>query len=122
MSTSLFESIGGRNTILTAVNAFYRRVLADDSLSHFFDNVDTDALRARQSMFLTMLLGGRVEDSNEQIRSAHAESRAAGLRDYHFDAMLIHFRAALQEAGVPRNDLEKIMAALETTRGAVLGR
>ena len=122
MADSIFEAIGGKSTILATVNAFYRRVLADKQLSHFFEHVDTSTLEARQGMFLTMLLGGRVLDSGDQIRSAHKGSRAAGLNDLHFDAFINHFRGALHEAGVPPDSLEKIMQLLESKRDAVLGR
>jgi hemoglobin len=122
MADSIFEIIGGKSTILTAVNAFYQRVLADERLSPFFKQTDTEVLESRQSMFLTMLLGGRVLDSGDQIRFAHERSRAAGLNDFHFDAFLLHFRAALDETGVPSDSIEKIMELLESKRDAVLNR
>ena len=55
MVDSLYETIGGRLTIKAAVESFYRRVLADDSVSHFFNRVDMGHLLARQSMFITTL-------------------------------------------------------------------
>ncbi len=122
MATTIYEKIGGKSTILTVVNAFYRRVLADESLSRFFNQGEMENLEARQSMFLTMLLGGRVLDSGEEVRAAHQKSRAMGLNDFHFDAFLVHFRAALEETGVPPDSLAKIMDLLEEKRAAVLNR
>jgi hemoglobin len=122
VADSIFTAIGGKSTILAAVNSFYRRVLADENLSPFFNHVDTETLEARQSMFLTMLLGGRVLDSSDQIRSAHNGTRAAGLNDFHFDLFLAHFRAALEESGVPHDSVLKIMELLESKRDAVLNR
>lgn len=122
MPDSLFDAFGGKTAILAAVNSFYRRMLADESLAKFFTAVDIDALRARQSMFLTMILGGPISDSTQYIRNAHQGSRALGLDDSSFDAALIHFRAALEEVGVPPEPLEKTMKLLEGTRSAVLGR
>ena len=35
MSDSLFESIGGEGAVNAAVDLFYRKVLMDESISHF---------------------------------------------------------------------------------------
>ncbi len=120
MAACLYETIGGKSTILAAVNAFYRRVFADKTLAPFFKQTDSEKLYARQAMFLAMLLGGGDQDSSGQIRAAHEGSRAAGLTDAHFDAFLNHFRGALEEAGVAPDPLKKIMKLLEGTRAAVL--
>jgi hemoglobin len=56
----LYDLIGGRQTVWTANQAFYRRVLADNTLRPFFKSTDMAELRARQSMFISMLLGGRI--------------------------------------------------------------
>ncbi len=121
MSTTLYAAIGGRETILAAVNVFYRRVLADPVLSPFFQHTDVAHLLARQSMFLTMLLGGGSPEASATIHRAHAPSRALGLSDSHFDAFLNHFRASLLEVHVTPDHLEEIMALLERSRGSVLG-
>jgi hemoglobin len=122
MADAIYEIIGGRLRIKSAVDLFYKRVLADPSLSHFFQNTDMDNLRSLQSMFVSMLLGGRIVYTGRDIRDAHAAPRAMGLNDTHFDALLGHFRSALEEVGVRGDSLEKVMARLETTRNAVLGR
>jgi hemoglobin len=122
MADALYEIIGGRLRINSAVDLFYKRVLADPNLRHFFQNTDMNNLRALQSMFVSMLLGGRIVYTGKDIRAAHAAPRAMGMTDAHFDALLAHFRAALQEVGVGGAALEKVMKHLETTRNAVLDR
>ena len=92
------------------------------SLSHFFETTDMAHLRARQSMFISMLLGGRVVYTGKDISAAHAQSRERGLNDTHFDAFLKHFRAALKEVGVKDDKTEKVVKLLETRRSAVLNR
>ena len=122
MIDDLYDLIGGQKTVWAATESFYRRVLADESLSHFFKSTDMAHLRARQSMFISMLLGGRVVYTGKDITAAHAQSREQGLNDIHFDAFLKHFRAALEEVGVKANKAEKVMKLLESKRGAVLNR
>ncbi len=60
MIDDLYDLIGGRQTVWAATESFYRRVVADESVSHFFKSADMAHLRAGQSMFISMLLGGRV--------------------------------------------------------------
>jgi len=91
MIDDLYDLIGGRRTIWAATDSFYRRVLADEAVKHFFKDSNVEHLRARQSMFISMLLGGRVVYTGKDIGAAHAHSRELGLNDTHFDAFLKHF-------------------------------
>ena len=120
MQEDLYELIGGRETITTATELFYNRVLADENLRQFFHDVDMAHLRSRQVMFVSMLLGGRVY-TGKDIREAHGDSRDRGLTDKHFDLFLAHFRAALEEAGVKPENADKVVKRLESKRAVVLG-
>ena len=118
----LSDVIGSIRTLGAAIEAFYRRVLEDETLRHFFDSTDMTHLRARQSMFISMLLGGTVVYTGKDIGAAHASARAKGLTEGHFDAFLKHFRAALGEVGVKPDKAEKVIKLLETKRASVLNR
>ena len=120
MIDALYDLIGGRNTIWAATESFYKRVLADDSLRHFFKRTDMAHLQSRQSMFLSMLLGGRVVYSGKDIHETHAWVRNHGLNDANYDTFLNHFRAALEEVGVSAEKVKKVIELLETRRDAVL--
>jgi hemoglobin len=74
MTTSLFERLGGELAVNTAVDIFYRKVLADPTISEFFDSTDMDEQRAKQKAFLTMVFGGPEEYSGKDMREAHAQS------------------------------------------------
>jgi hemoglobin len=116
----LYDLIGGKQTVGAATEAFYRRVFADDTLSPFFKTTDLAQLCSRQSMFISMLLGGRVVYSGKDIHAAHAPARGQGLNDGHFDRFLKHFREALNEVGVQADKVEKVTKLLDTKRNAVL--
>jgi hemoglobin len=122
MIDTLYETIGGRRTVSAAVESFYRRVLGDITVRQFFESVDMDHLRARQSMFVSMLVGGKIVYTGKDITAAHTRSREQGLNDPHFDAILIHFRAALEEVGVQAEKVDKIIVLLEGTRKTDLNR
>lgn len=122
MADTLYETIGGRLRIKAAVDLFYQKVFADKSVSHFFEGVDVQGLHARQSMFVSMMLGGKIVYTGKDIGAAHANSRMKGMTDVHFDTILKHFRAAMEEIEILPDKVVKIMALLEATRDAVLGR
>ena len=122
MIDELYDLIGGSRTIRAATESFYRRVLEDETLRHFFNSTDMEEQRARQSMFISMLLGGRVVYTGKEIGASHARAREQGLNDGHFDKFLVHFRAALAEVGVKPDRAEKVMRLLEAKRAVVLKR
>ena len=53
MIDDLYDAIGGggRLTVAAATESFYRRVLEDETPSHFLETTDMAHLVARQSMF-----------------------------------------------------------------------
>jgi hemoglobin len=116
----LYDLIGGKQTVWAATESFYRRVLADDTIRPFFKSAAMAQLCARQSMFISMLLGGRVVYTGTDIAAAHAQAREQGLNDGHFDRFLKHFREALEEVGVKADKVEKVTKLLESRRNAVL--
>lgn len=116
----LYELIGGKNTVHACIERFYRKVLDDQSLRPFFGSTDMAHLQQGQSMFLSMLLGGKVVYTGKDLGAAHARSRIQGLSDDHFDAFLQHFREALKEVGVETPKAEKVLQLLEERRSAVV--
>jgi len=122
MIDELYDMIGGRRTIWAATESFYRRVQADESLRQFFESTDMANLRSRQSMFISMLLGGQIVYTGKEIGAAHAHARIQGLNDTHYDKFLKHFREALDEVGVQAERAEKVMRLLESKRNLVLNR
>jgi hemoglobin len=122
MIDQLYEQVGGRRTIEKRVAIFYDRVLADPSLAPFFRDADVESLRAQQVMFLAMLLGRARTFSGQDLTTAHVGARAQGLTDGHFDALLGHFEASMRELSIADAYTREVVARIETTRDAVLGR
>lgn len=118
----LYEKIGGRTTISTLVRVFYEKVRADEKLSRFFGNTDMENLRARQAMFLTMLLGGAQRFTGRDLATAHAGARLKGMDDASFDALMKLFRESLEEINVESAYIDEVLTLLESTRNDVLGR
>ena len=98
MTTSIYERLGGEPAIDAAVDIFYRKVLVDERISHFFDAVNMDRQRAKQKAFLTFAFGGPVHYSGQDMRAAHAKMK---LTDAHFNAVMENLAATLTELKVP---------------------
>ncbi len=122
MSDSLFDRLGGEAAVDASVDIFYRKVLADDRISEFFDGVDMDKQAAKQKAFLTMAFGGPNNYSGEDMRKGHAHLVARGLNDTHFDAVVENLGGTLKELGVADELIGEVAAIAETTRNDVLGR
>lgn len=122
MKKSLYDKLGGEGAVDAAVDIFYRKVLADDTISRYFESVDMDAQRAKQKAFLTMVFGGPNAYEGKDLRTAHARLVKNGLGDAHFDAVAGHLQATLKELGVAPKLIKEVMAIAGSTRGDVLGR
>lgn len=119
---TLFEQLGGEAAVNAAVDLFYRRVLADDRIAHFFDDVDMERQAAKQKAFLTMAFGGPHNYTGQDMRRGHAHLVKRGLNDSHFDAVAENLGATLKEMGVAQDLIDQVLAIAESTRNDVLNR
>ena len=122
VSPSLYQQIGGAAAVDAAVDIFYRKVLSDGRVSHFFDDVDMDRQAAKQKAFLTMAFGGPHNYTGADMRRGHAHLVLRGLNDGHVDVIIELLGATLAELNVPQALIAQVAAIAESTRGDVLNR
>ena len=96
--SSLYERLGGEAAVNAAVDVFYRKVLADDRISRYFDTIDMSQQRAKQKAFLTFAFGGPNHYSGKDLRTAHASMK---LSEADFTAVMENLGATLKELQVP---------------------
>lgn len=120
--SSVYEQIGGEPAMAAAVDVFYRKVLGDDRISHFFEDVDMERQSAKQKAFLTMVCGGPSSYSGKDMRAGHRHLVQRGLNDLHFDAVTGHLKETLEELGVSAELVGKVLAIAESARADVLNR
>ncbi len=119
---TLYERLGGAPAVDTAVDIFYRKVLADNRINRFFDAVDMEAQAAKQKAFLTMVFGGPNSYTGKDMREGHKHLVAKGLNDSHVDAVLENLGAMLKELGVSDADIKEVAALANSVRDDVLNR
>lgn len=120
--TTLYERLGGEAVLDEAVDIFYRKVLADDRISAFFEDVDMDRQAGKQKAFLAMVFGGPTEYTGRDMREAHQPLVARGLVDDHVDAVIEHLGKTLEELGASEVDIEAVAAIANSVRDEVLNR
>lgn len=118
MSQSIFEQIGGMDAVKAAVEIFYKKVLADETINKYFQNVDMAKQKQKQMAFLAFVFGGPVKYEGKDMRKAHAHLE--GLNEDHFNAVAGHLVATLQELNVPQELIDKIVNIALSVKDDVL--
>lgn len=122
MTETLFERLGGQEAVNSAVDIFYRKMLTDERVSHFFDDVDMEQQILKQKGFLTMVFGGPHHYNGKNMREGHAHLLKRGLNDIHVDIVIEHLGTTLNELGATLEDIESVAAIANSVRDDVLGR
>jgi hypothetical protein len=68
---TIFEKLGGKAAVTAAVDKFYEKVLADPTVSPFFEGVSMAAQRRKQVAFLAYALGGPEGYKGKDMFEAH---------------------------------------------------
>jgi truncated hemoglobin YjbI len=119
----LYHRLGGDKAMDIAVDLFYRKVLEDELVGKFFDDVDMDSQRLKQKNFLCMAFGGPYQFSGMDLRKTHGRLvREMGLTDVHFDRVLQLFKESLEELNISKKELNSMVDILESAREDVLNR
>lgn len=121
MSDTLFNRIGGKPAVEAAVNKFYDKVIADQSIAHFFDKANMKAQINKQKAFLTLAFGGPTGYEGKDLRAGHAHLVERGLNENHFNSVAVHLQTTLEELGVPSDLVGEVMAVAGSTKNDVLG-
>jgi hemoglobin len=100
--TTFYDEIGGEPTITAIVAAFYRGVAGDEVLRPLYPEEDLGPAEERFRTFLMQYWGGPTTYSDRRghprLRMRHAPFAVTPVAKDHW---LTHFRAALDEVGLP---------------------
>lgn len=119
---TLFEQLGGEAAMQDLAENFYRKMLSDQRVSHFFEDIDMDAQIAKQKAFLQMVTGGPNAYTGRDMRKAHAHLLERGLDDSHVDLVVRYLGETLQEMGAPRDAVDAVTKTANSVRDDVLNR
>jgi hemoglobin len=117
---SLYDQLGGKAAIDAAVDLFYVKVLADDRIKHFFDDVNMSRQRRKQKEFLSAALGGPIPWKGQDLRKIH--STITGLNETHFNAVAEDLQKTLEELKVKKELIDQMMAAVASLKPEILNQ
>jgi hemoglobin len=115
---TLFERIGGEQTIGELIDDFYGRVLADPELNPFFKNTSMDKLRRMQREFFSAALDGPITYTGKPLSHVHY---GRGITKHHFALYVNHLLDTLRDCGVNDQDVNDIIGRINTYADEITG-
>lgn len=114
---TLFEKYGGFATFTQITRTFYHKVLDCPQLAHYFLNIDMERLIDHQTQFLSHALGGPKPTNNIDLKAAHQH---LNVNEADFNLVAELLSETLQEMHVDTNDIEQVIAIVDTLKGEVV--
>lgn len=118
-SQTLYERIGGDETVAGLVEAFYARVLADALLQPFFTGASLEKLQCMQKEFFAAALDGPVTYSGRSIAEAHA---GRGIEPVHLARYLEHLLDTLKDRGLEEQEVYEIYSRIHCYADEITGK
>ena len=122
MTQTLYERIGGKDTITKATHYLYVNIFRDEQLKPFFKDINIERQTQKMQAFLTYILGGEPSYTGSMLRDAHKHVVEQGLNDKHIDTMIDCVYATLTEMGIDNNIIGEVCQKINEYRNEVLGR
>ena len=117
MTKSLFDKYGGFSTVSKIVLTLYNKLLDDDDVGPFFDDVDLPSIIDHQTKFVASLMGGPASFSDEHIERAHQHLTIC---PHHFDRLEALITEVLTEFDVAPEDIDTIVGEFEARRSLLV--
>ena len=115
---SLYDRLGGEETISNLVDDFYDRITGDETLRPFFANSSMDSIRRMQREFFAAALGGPIVYAGRGLREAHA---GRGITKAHFRLFIDHLMGSLKAHDISEQDGYEIISRLNTYVDEIIG-
>jgi len=114
---SLFEVLGGFETLNLVIDNLYDRILADREINAFFRHTNLKALKKSQAKFFAQAMGGPKLYDGASMRDAHAKM---GIKDSHFNRVAEHLVGVLQDLGVSSDHINQVVALVGPLKAEIV--
>ena len=115
---TLYERVGGEQTIIELIHEFYDRVLADPELRPFFEKTSMDKLRRMQREFFSAALDGPISYTGRPLGHVH---HGRGITKHHFALYVGHLIDTLRDQGINDQDVQDIIGRINTYADEITG-
>lgn len=106
MASTIFERTGGFAVVRKIISDFYNRILDDPSLQKYFDGIDMPRLIDHQTQFISAMMGGPGDISNDALMKAHAR---LGVSKADFKTLAAILGETLEDHGLPDDSVEHVI-------------
>ena len=106
----MFERYGGFASVSKIVMTFYDRLLDDDDVGVYFDDIDLPRLVDHQTKFIASVMGGPAAFTDEHLRRVHAKHK---ITSADFDRTAQILASVLREAGMEPADIEVLVEEVQ---------
>ena len=114
---TLFDKYGGFSVVSKIVLDLYERLLDDDDLGPFFDDVDFAKIVDHQTKFVSSVMGGPASYTDTQIEKLHSHLPISGA---HFAKLAEMLASVLKDHGVSDEDAQEVVGAFSQRRDLVV--
>ena len=117
---SLYQRLGGYDSIVAVVNDFLPRLFSDPKLRRFWDNRGKDGIaRETQSLidFLAHNSGGPVYYTGREMKISH-EGMKIDTKDY--DLLVKHLTDTLDKFKVPKKEKDEVLGFINSFRKDII--
>lgn len=117
MEKTLFDKYGGFSVVSRIVLALYDKLLDDDDIGPFFDDVDLPKIVDHQTKFVSALMGGPASFTDDHLARAHSQLVVS---DQHFDQLKALVAETLADFNVEPADVTLILGEFEARRALIV--
>jgi hemoglobin len=118
MST-LFDKLGGQQGIEQLVDEFYKRIMADNTLSPYFAHTDMERQHRQQTAFFSEIFDGPKQYKGRTMETTH---KGLNLQPQHFELIAKHLKEAAAARGVSPEDTNAAVARVANLKDAILNK
>jgi len=115
---TLYERIGGEQTIEGMVVEFYVKVLADPKLAPFFKDTKIERLHRMQREFFSAALDGPIKYTGRPLHSVHS---GLGITPDHMKRFVGYMLETLERFDLTENDLRDVISRINTYADEIMG-
>ncbi|MGC9668735.1 group I truncated hemoglobin [Planosporangium sp. 12N6] len=114
---SMYERIGGADTVRSVVDRLYVLITEDERLRPYFDGVDLTGQKRHMAALLSQVLGGPKAYTGRDLRQAHASLH---ITTEHYALVGDYLTAALLIAHAPHDVVDAVGEVLSASRSQVV--
>lgn len=115
---SLYDRLGGKDSISAVVDDFVSNVAADDRVKHFFTNTEIAPFKAKLVDQICEAAGGPCKYTGKDMRTVHTGMK---ITDDDFGAVVDDLVRALDKYKVGEKEKSELLAALGGMKGDIVG-